>query len=137
MKRYTLEEAQALVNKIDFAPSGIQMHETGKPKFEIEAKEDMFVIRCSFWRPDTLTGEMGTGFGRWYTCPLDVSEKGLIMTAWLAFEQIVKHEMMECFLYEGARLFNPHKTLEQLAYPEVLPGKRPGRIKRVLRELLS
>jgi hypothetical protein len=135
MEDYTQEQAQAIVDKISFAPSGIQMHETGNPEFEVQKTEFGFMMRCSFWRPDTQTGEMGTGFGRWYLCSLDTNEKGLVMTAWMAFEQIVKHEMMECFLYEGVRILNPHKTLEELTYPEVLPGKAPGRIKRALKEL--
>jgi len=78
---------------------------------------------------------MGTGFGRDYTAPLDTSEKGLVMTAWLAFEQIVKHEMMESFLYKGVRLFNPHKSLEELAYPETIPDKKRSWFKRQLRKI--
>lgn len=135
MKPYTLEQAQEILNEISFAPSGIQMHETGKPEFKIRETEGVFLIQCSFWRPDTQTGEMGTGFGREYTCPLNTGETGLVTTAWMAFEQVVKHEMMECFLYKGVRPFNPHKNLEQLTYPEVLPGKAPSRFKRALREL--
>lgn len=129
MKEYTEIEAQNIVDNISFAPSGIQMHETGMPEFEVKKNEYGFMIRCSFWRPDTRTGLNGQGYGRWYHCPSDTSEKGLIMTAWLAFEQIVKHEMMECFLYKGVRLFDPHKSLEELAFPQELP-KPEGPVKR-------
>lgn len=118
MKEYTEKEAQEIIEKISFAPSGIQMHETGKPKFSLKKDSIGFLIQCSFWRPDTQTGEMGTGFGRTYIAPLNSSEKSIVMTAWMAFEQIVKHEMMECFKYKGSRLFNPHKSLEELAFPE-------------------
>lgn len=118
MKEYTQKEAQAIVDNISFAPSGIQMHESGKPKFIVEKNDFGFFIQCSFWRPDTRTGFPGQGYGRKYHCDLSACEKALVMTAWMAFEQIVKHEMMECFLYRGARILNPHKSLEELAYPE-------------------
>lgn len=131
MTEYTQTQAQEIVNQISFAPSGIQMHETGNPQFEVQKTEYGFMIRCSFWRPDTNTGEMGTGFGRWWIAPLDSQDKGLVMAAWMAFEQIVKHEMMECFLYKGARLFNPHKTLEELAHPEII-NKKTSWVKKSL-----
>jgi hypothetical protein len=137
MEELTEIEAQAIVDQIDFAPSGIQMHESGKPKFEVKKEAVGFLIRCSFWRPDTKTGEMGTGFGRWYIASLDASEKSLIMTAWLAFEQIVKHEMMECFLYKGVRLFDPHKSLEELAFPQEIPGKPIKWFKRGWKKIMS
>lgn len=119
-KEYTQEEAQAIVDQISFAPSGIQMHESGKPKFIVEKTSLGFFIQCSFWRPDTRTGISSEGFGRKYHCDVSANEKSLVMTAWMAFEQIVKHEMMECFLYRGKRIFDPHKSLEELAYPDKL-----------------
>jgi len=120
MKIFTEEEAQQIVDRIDFAPSGIQMHEIGKPKFIVTKNDYVFFIQCTFRRPDTQTGKVEQGFGRKYHCELNVTEKGLVMAAWMSFEQIVKHEMMECFLYNGVRLFDPHKTLEELAYPNLV-----------------
>ena len=42
------------------------------------------------------------------------------MTAWLCMELIVRHELMESMLVDGVRILDPHKTLEELAYPKKL-----------------
>lgn len=121
MRNLSLKQVQQILDRISFAPSGIRMHKEGDVKFEAKETSDGFLIRCSFWRPDTQTGEEGTGYGRWYHTSLDSSEKAIVMCAWLAFEQVVKHEMMECFLYKKVRIFDPHKSLDELAYPKALP----------------
>jgi hypothetical protein len=122
----SLQQVKEILANISSAPSGIQMSsKNGDIKFEAEeclAGENEsirgFLIRCSFWRPDTNTGKMGTGYGRYIHTPEDSDEKQIVMTAYVCYNLIVEHEKLEAFLYKNHRLFNPHKTLEQLYYPE-------------------
>lgn len=78
--------------------------------------ETGFAIRCSFKRPDTNTGKIDTGFGRWYMMNSDVSIDGVVKTAWMCAEQIVKHELMEAYLFDNKRIFYPHKSIENFIY---------------------
>lgn len=79
-----------------------------------------FLINTTFKRPDINNGVMGVGSGRQMWIPKEYSEMGVIMTAWLCAELIVKHELMESFQYGGATILNPHKKIDELAYPETL-----------------
>lgn len=81
---------------------------------------DGFLINTTFKRPDINNGVMGIGSGRQMWIPKEYSEMGVVMTAWLCAELIVKHELMESFKYGEATILNPHKSIEQLAYPEIL-----------------
>lgn len=76
-----------------------------------------YVFCLSFQRPDTLTGEIGTGYGRDWFIPNDSSEKFIVMTAWLAIDLILKHEAMEAFHYNEVRLLDPHKSLSAIGHP--------------------
>lgn len=80
-------------------------------------------IRCSFQRPDTATGAIGRGFGRWWFVEADASESAIIKTAWLAMRQIVDHEMYEAFRVDGVRVFDPHVDVDDLV--EINRGRRP------------
>jgi hypothetical protein len=79
-----------------------------------------FFIRCSFKRPDTNTGKIGTGYGRPMFVWKDTDDRGIVMTAWICAKLIVEHELMESFLYKNCRILDPHKSLEELAFPNVL-----------------
>lgn len=118
MQEYSKESIQSKLDKISFAPSGIRMNDSGKASFIVIEKNGNLFIQCSFWRPDTRTGLDAQGFGRPYYIDPKSSETAIIMTAWMAFKQIIEHEAMECFLYKDVRLFDPHKNLQQLAYPQ-------------------
>lgn len=85
------------------------------------------LIQCTFRRPCTEDGAIGIGYGRrWYIETTD-DEKAILMTAWLAVQQIVTHELLEAFaftnpMYPGdhIRVFDPHKPLDTLLF-----GGRP------------
>lgn len=77
-----------------------------------------FLINTTFQRPDINTGIIGTGKGRRMWIEETASETSVVMTAWVCIELIIKHETLESFLYKNAKILNPHKTLEQLAFPE-------------------
>lgn len=86
---------------------------------EVEAHAGFYFIRTSFQRKDINTGELGTGWGRWNTTPVSgATETSIVMTAWVCVEQVVKHELLEGFEYLNKKVFNPHKTIKQLIYPE-------------------
>lgn len=114
MKNKTVSDVQSILSRIKFAPSCIDMGY----RFEVKIdSEDGFKIRASFQRPDTRTGVMGTGFGRWHVTPADSSTTAIVKTAWVAVKMVVEHELMESMMYRGVRIFNPHKSLKDLAHP--------------------
>ena len=78
--------------------------------------EKGYVIRTTFMRPDILTGEVDKGYGRWMYIPENITTDGLVKTAWVCAELIVKHELMEAFLYDNKKIFDPHKSLKDLQH---------------------
>ena len=91
-------------------------------KIEIGAKQDgsiFFIIYSGFIRPDTHTGKVGRGWGRPWTIRQEYTDKELFMTCWLAIRQIVDHELLEAWSVDGCRVFDPHKSMTDLMYPEV------------------
>lgn len=118
-----IKEIKKAIKDISFAPSNLDMGWKWQVKesFDKNCVLEGFLIRTSFKRPDTKTGKMGTGYGRWMFVHKDSDKRGLIMTAWVCSQLIVDHELMEAFLYKNIRILDPHKSLEELAYPHELP----------------
>lgn len=127
-KLLTLEDVKLYVSRVSSGPSGIRMSSDGDYRFEVKElpHEDPtingFLIRIGFWRPDTNSGAMGEGFGRWMHVPATSSEDGVVKTAYVCIDLVVRHEMMEAFLYSGVRIFDPHKGINDLAHPDKLPS---------------
>ncbi len=111
-----LKEIQKALSDISFAPSNLDMGW----KWQVKKNGKDFKIRCSFRRPDTNTGEVGEGFGRWMLVDRNSDSRGVIMTAWVCAKLIVDHELMEAFLYKNVRILDPHKSLEDLGFPHEL-----------------
>lgn len=106
-------DIEAILAKITFAPSCLDMGwawEISSYSHELGG----WNVRTTFQRPDTDTGEVGTGKGRWWFVAKGTSTSGLVKTAWLACQQIVQHELMEAFLFEQIRVFDPHATVYAL-----------------------
>jgi hypothetical protein len=78
--------------------------------------EKGYCIRTTFMRPDINTGEIEKGYGRWMYVPENISTDGLVKTAWVCVDLIVKHELMEAFLYDNTKIFDPHKSIKNLQY---------------------
>ncbi len=122
----TIERIQNILSRIKSAPSGIRMSTDHDYRFEVAEVNhpipslDGFAIRCGFWRPDTATGQMGEGFGRWNLVSRNASIDAVVKTAYVAINLVVEHEKMEAFTFDGVRIFDPHKTLEELAYPKTI-----------------
>lgn len=118
---------QRVLSHITFAPSCVDMgwaweveevydfpHRSASWGARPEAELCGFNIRTTFRRPDTDTGEIGIGKGRWWFVETDITESGLVKTAWLACQQIVQHELMEAFMFDGVRVFDPHASVADL-----------------------
>lgn len=115
-----LKEARKILSEINFAEySCIDMDWDFEVKLSTE--EDLMLIRTSFMRKDIDDGTFGKGWGRWHTTPLStLTEKAVIMTAWVCIKMIIEHELLESFEYKGNKVFDPHKPLEHLIYPNKL-----------------
>lgn len=115
-----IKEIKKIVKNISFAPSNLDMGWKWQVKesYEKDSVLNGFFIRTSFKRPDTNTGKVGTGYGRWMFVHKDADDRSIVMTAWVCAKLIVEHEMLEMFKYKNCRVFNPHKSLEDLCYPE-------------------
>lgn len=113
----TVEKLHSVLAKVTFAPSCVDMGWTWevRPEFPGRGLEPCgFLIRTTFRRPDRDTGAIETGYGRWWHVPADVSESGIVKTAYAAARMILEHELMESFRYDGVRLFDPHHDIEDL-----------------------
>jgi hypothetical protein len=116
-----LEEIKEVLNSVSFAPSNLNMGwswdvKSTKIYDNGVVFETGYSIRTTFMRPDVNTGEVEKGYGRWMYVPENISKDGLVKTAWLCAELIIKHELMEAFLYNKTRIFDPHKSLNDLSY---------------------
>jgi len=76
-----------------------------------------WLVNTTFQRPDTNTGKIGTGAGRQELIGFGASESAVVKTCWLLAELIVRHELLEAFLYQGVRIFNPHHSIAELSMP--------------------
>lgn len=74
-----------------------------------------WLVHVSFERPDSYSKEVGRGRGRDEIIWSGTSLSGVVKTAWLLVELMVRHELMEGFRWRNRRIFNPHHTVEQLA----------------------
>lgn len=84
------------------------------PAVHGQLEEAGFLIRCSFQRPDTNTGDVGRGWGRFFHLNPDESVTGVVKTMKLAMTRIVDHEIDEMIRYNGERIFDPHYDISDL-----------------------
>lgn len=116
------EEIKEILNKVSFAPSNLDMGwdwDIKSTKIYDDTGvvlEKGYSIRTTFMRPDVNTGEIERGYGRWMYVPENVSQDGVVKTAWVCADLVVKHELMEAFLFNNVRIFDPHKSLNDLQY---------------------
>lgn len=110
----TIDEVRKILSKVTFAPSCVNLGW----QWEVKEIEEGFLIRASFQRPEVQTGIVGTGYGRWMVVNKDCPTHGIVKTVLLCVELILRHEFYEAFLYRGAQILNPHKSLTDLAHPQ-------------------
>src|SRR5215467_3075651 len=65
-------------------------------------------------RPDTYTGEYGTGRGGIRIINPGQSDSSIVRTIFAAFLAYEEHEVREAFTYKGKRIFGPHLDIDAL-----------------------
>ena len=84
-------------------------------KFEVEEIPRLgWFVNIAFQRPDTETGVWGTGRGRKEYIQIGAWFSGIVKTAGLCLELVARHEFMESLKFNGRRIYNPHKNINQL-----------------------
>jgi len=74
-----------------------------------------WLVWASFERPDTDSGLVGRGRGRDEIVWEGAALSAVVKTCWLLVELLVRHELMEGFRWDDARIFNPHNSVIDLA----------------------
>lgn len=112
-------QLRAVLDQITFAPSCVNMGWQWQiEELRLHSNELRgWLVNTTFRRPDTHTGKIGQGAGRKELISYGASETAVVKTAWLLAELIVRHELMEAFLYRGMRLFDPHYSVDALSGP--------------------
>jgi hypothetical protein len=108
-----IKEIKKILKNISFAPSNLDMGW----KWHLTETNEGFLIKTSFKRPDTNTGKISRGYGGEQFIPKNADARYIVFRAWICAKLIVEHELMEAFLYKNVRILDPHKSLEELAYP--------------------
>ena len=98
--------------------SRISMNLFGK-EFSINTSRDLrggnrIFVQVYYNAPCTNTGEDQEWKGRKYYLSEFMTDDEIVKTCYVAFEQAVKHEVMEGFKVDGIILFNPHINFEEL-----------------------
>ena len=121
----TIEAVQAIIARIDFKPSCVDMgwEWAIEEVFNGIGEPRGFIVAVSFQRPDTHTGRVERGWSGPVFLPIDTDETRIVMKCWNCIELVVRHELMESYCYLGERVLNPHKSIEELVYPGVLPAR--------------
>jgi len=128
-KPLAIEGIRNILSNLNFASHSMldfdwdfQVGVTPSPEQEEGA---LLLMRTSFMRKDIDTGKFEKGWGRWHTTPYEgITEKSVVMTAWVCVKMIIEHELLEGFEYHNAKIFNPHNSLESLVWPKALPENR-------------
>lgn len=135
----TIDQLHAVLKRVTFAKSCVDLDWEWEvsPVFGNNHGGQVAVgwlVATSFARPDRETGAIERGRGRWELVPRGTTVSGVAKTCWLLAELIVKHELMEAFLFDGVRIFDPHHTVAELSMPHyVREGiKRSGAVDRAL-----
>lgn len=110
----TVEQFKRVLN----ITSRISMNLFGK-EFNIKTSKDLrgggrIFVQVYYDAPCTNTGEVQEWKGRKYYLSEFMTNDEVVKTCYVAFEQAVKHEVMEGFKVDGIILFNPHVNFEEL-----------------------
>jgi hypothetical protein len=73
-----------------------------------------WMIWGEFDRPDRETGTIGRGTSRTELVLSGATISYVVKTAWVIVELSMRHEAMESFMFDGVRIFDPHRTVDQL-----------------------
>lgn len=78
------------------------------------AGSDVLYVQHRYIRPDSITGELGWGYGRkWHVSP-HATESEVVLTCLKAGLTNSEHEVREDFTYKGQHVFQPHIDINAL-----------------------
>lgn len=83
--------------------------------YDFNSNVQGWFVWVEFERPDINTGEIGKGTSRKEFVPKGTWTSGVVKTCWLLLELTIRHELMEAFTFQGARIFHPHNSVFDLA----------------------
>lgn len=111
-----VEKLDEILQQISFENTSLdfewQFHHT---PFSLDNDRPGWLIWCSFKRIESVEGELGRGRGRDEIIWQGTKVSGVVKTAWLLIELLIRHELMEGFRWMGQRIFNPHNSVIDLA----------------------
>lgn len=90
-------------------------------KFEKRAVRDGggwtigWLVRGTFDRLDRDTEQASRGSSREEFIPRDSTVNQVVKTCWVLVDLTTRHEAMESFTFDDARVFDPHHEIEDLA----------------------
>jgi hypothetical protein len=123
-KAVHIDALRAILSRISFRESCVDMQWSWQVASIAQIHGDVtvcdnfshagFLIRTSFVRPDTDTGDKRHGHGAWHHVPYGADESSVVKRAWVACEAILGHELREAFMFDGRRVFDPHATVDVL-----------------------
>ena len=78
------------------------------------SREGRYYLQIACWRPDTITQEMGWGYGgRGYLSEHMVKSE-VVQLAFGLYKGYLEHEARESFKYRGRRVYGPHINVDAL-----------------------
>ena len=106
-----LERVQKIIDRITLECIGIE--------FQLNAFEDKkgcgrIYLQVSYVSPCTHSGKHEIWKSGKHYLSEHMTDDEIVKKSYVAFEQCVKHEIMEGFKVDGKILFNPHVNFEEL-----------------------
>ncbi len=111
----TIDELHQTLQEIEMTNTALDFNWKFESKLCNDPDMYGWFVRVAFDRPDTETGKVGTGYGRYEFVAMNTTESGIVKTCWLLIELVVRHELMEAFRWKNKRIFNPHNSIHDLA----------------------
>lgn len=82
--------------------------------FTVDSKFHRYYLQVRCWREDTITRQMGWGYGgKAYLSPHMVKSE-VVQTAFGLYKAFLEHEARESFKYRGRRVYGPHMDVDAL-----------------------
>ncbi|QYD70127.1 hypothetical protein KZJ38_07405 [Paraburkholderia edwinii] len=109
----------SLLQKFDRIMSHIEIHDGEQWGYDSQERVGMVRFRVSCWLPDTVKTAAGEEhdkqrqYGRWWYVDQETlnDTEAVIRLVWMAYETFMMHELRERFRYQGALVFDPHRSI--------------------------
>lgn len=118
---HTLVELWGVLDQVKFAPSCVNLdwhweveEVYGRDRQSLTFTLLGWLVNATFQRPDSYTGESRLSDGWPEFVRIGDQEMKVIKRLYNFCHRIVQHELDEAFIYKGERIFDPHKTVEEM-----------------------